>query len=147
MQLRQEPSVEQGIHTHWVGHMTIKTMTQTILLVEDDKKISMALSLRLKSMGYQVDSAADAVYAMNAAMRCQPEVVLLDINLPGGNGFVVADRLRASLALGATPIIFITASKNAGLRERAAQYSASAYLEKPFQAADLVEALDRFTRH
>jgi len=41
---------------------------QSVLVVEDDKKISMALSLRLKSMGYTVDSASDAVYAMNAAM-------------------------------------------------------------------------------
>lgn len=117
---------------------------QTILLVEDDKKISMALSLRLRSMGFQVDSAADAVYAMNAAIRCQPEVVLLDINLPGGDGFVVADRLRASTELGTTPIIFITASKDPEMRQRAAEYGACAFLEKPFQAAQLTEALHQF---
>jgi CheY-like chemotaxis protein len=117
---------------------------RTILLVEDDKKISMALSLRLRSMGFQVDSAADAVYAMNAAIRCQPEVVLLDINLPGGDGFVVADRLRASEDLGTTPIIFITASKNPELRERASTYGSCAFLEKPFQAAQLKEALQQF---
>jgi DNA-binding response OmpR family regulator len=64
---------------------------QTMQLVEDDKKICMALSLPLRSMGFQVGSATDAVYAMNAAIRCQSEVVLLDINLPGGDGFVVAD--------------------------------------------------------
>jgi len=118
---------------------------QTILLVEDDKKISQALSIRLRSMGFQVDSAADAVYAMNAAVRCQPEVILLDINLPGGDGFVVADRVRASHNLCSTPIIFITASKEPGLRARAAEYAASAYLEKPFQAAQLTEAIARFT--
>lgn len=117
---------------------------QTILLVEDDKKISMALSLRLRSMGYQVDSAADAVYAMNAAIRCQPEVILLDINLPGGSGFVVADRLRASNELGTTPIIFITASKDPDLRARAAEYGSCAYLEKPFQAAQLTEVIEQF---
>lgn len=119
----------------------------TILLVEDDKKISLALSLRLKSMGYHVDAAADAVYAMNAAIRCQPEAVLLDINLPGGDGFVVADRIRASAALCATPIIFITASQDPRLRQRAASYSACAFLEKPFQAFDLAEVLDRLTLH
>lgn len=120
-------------------------MTHTILLVEDDKKITMALSLRLQAMGYQVDSAADAVYAMKAAVRCQPEVVLLDINLPGGNGFVVADRLRSSVSLARIPIIFITASKDPEMRRRAASYGESAYLEKPFQAAQLVEAIDRFS--
>ncbi len=116
---------------------------QTILLVEDDKKITMALSLRLQSMGYQVDSAEDAVYAMKAAKRCNPEAVLLDINLPGGSGFVVADRLRSSNELGTTPIIFITASKDPELRARAASYPDAIFLEKPFQAAQLTAALDR----
>lgn len=116
---------------------------QTVLLVEDDKKISLALSLRLQSMGYDVNSAGDAVYAMNAAVRCNPEVVLLDINLPGGNGFVVADRLRASATLNKTPIIFITASREPGLRDRAAEYTDCRYIEKPFQAIELVEAIDQ----
>jgi len=116
---------------------------QSILVVEDDKKISMALSLRLKAMGYSVDSAADAVYAMNAAVRCHPEVVLLDINLPGGDGFVVADRLRASPELAMTPIIFITASKDPEMRRRAGEYAQSVFIEKPFQAAQLTDAIDQ----
>ncbi|MFK8081522.1 MAG: response regulator [Granulosicoccus sp.] len=115
---------------------------QNVLLVEDDKKITMALSLRLQSMGFAVDSAADAVYAMNAAVRCKPEVVLLDINLPGGDGFMVADRLRASHALGSTPIIFITASQDPEMRMRAGTYSASRFIEKPFQASQLTNAID-----
>lgn len=95
-------------------------------------------------MGFHVDSASDAVYAMKAAVRSKPEVILLDINLPGGSGFVVADRLRSSPELSATPIIFITASKDPEFRKRAASYGASAYLEKPFQAAQLTEALKKF---
>lgn len=113
----------------------------SVLLVEDDKKISMALSLRLKSMGYEVHAAADAVYAMNAAIRHKPEVVLLDINLPGGNGFVVADRLRASAELAGTPIIFITASQDPELRSKAGRYSASRFIEKPFQTMQLTDAI------
>lgn len=116
---------------------------QSVLVVEDDKKISMALALRLKSMGYTVDSVADAVYAMNAAIRSKPEVVLLDINLPGGDGFVVADRLRASAELGETPIIFITASRDPALRMRAGQYDDSRFIEKPFRAGELTEAIDQ----
>ncbi|MFK7858822.1 MAG: response regulator [Granulosicoccus sp.] len=116
---------------------------QSVLLVEDDKKITLALSLRLQSMGYSVDSAADAVYAMNAAVKCKPEVVLLDINLPGGDGFVVADRMRASNELGLTPIIFITASQDPEIRQRAGKYSASRFIEKPFQASQLTDAIDQ----
>lgn len=115
----------------------------SVLVVEDDKKISMALAVRLRSLGYEVDSAADAVYAMNAAIRCKPEVVLLDINLPGGDGFVVADRLRASPEMSSTPIIFITASKDPSIRMRAGQYSSSRFIEKPFQAGQLTDAIDQ----
>ena len=118
---------------------------QSILLIEDDKKISMALALRLTSMGYEVSSASDAVYAMNAAIRSRPEVVLLDINLPGGDGFVVADRMRASVELAGTPIIFITASKDPSLRMRAGDYAASRFIEKPFQSVQLTDAIDQLS--
>lgn len=116
---------------------------QSVLVVEDDKRISLALTMRLRSMGYQVDSAADAVYAMNAAVRCKPEVVLLDINLPGGDGFVVADRMRASMDLAGVPIVFITASKDPKIRSRAEEYGSSRFVEKPFQAAQLTDAIDQ----
>ncbi len=116
---------------------------QSVLVVEDDKRISLALTMRLRSMGYQVNSAADAVYAMNAAVKCKPEVVLLDINLPGGDGFVVADRMRASMDLAGIPIVFITASKDPKIRSRAEGYDSSRFVEKPFHAAQLTDAIDQ----
>lgn len=114
----------------------------SVLLVEDDQKISLAVTLRLRSMGYEVDSAYDAVYAMNAAMQVQPEVVLLDINLPGGDGFMVADKMRSSDQLSSTPIVFISASKDPRLKQQAASYSDSLFVEKPFQATELTQAID-----
>ena len=115
---------------------------KTILLVEDDKKISTALGYRLQSMGYKVESAMDAIYAMNETIRCRPDVILLDINLPGGDGFIVADRIRASTKVATTPVIFITASKSPEFRKRAEEFGAAGYLEKPFGVAELTEAID-----
>ncbi len=115
---------------------------KTILLVEDDKKISIALGYRLQSMGYNVQTALDAIFAMNETVRCRPDAILLDINLPGGDGFVVAKRIRASLQVATTPIIFITASKNTDFRQRAIELGAAGYLEKPFGVAELTEAID-----
>lgn len=115
---------------------------KTILLVEDDKKLSVALSLRLQSMGFNVKTAPDAITAMNEVVKIRPDAMLLDINLPGGNGFLVADRIRALSQISTTPLIFITASRETGLRERASQYGASGFLEKPFGAAALSEAVD-----
>ena len=113
-----------------------------VLVVEDDKKISMALNMRLKSLGYTVNTAADAVYAMNAAMKHRPEVVLLDINLPGGDGFVVADRIRSSSEFTGMPIVFISASRDPSLKVKASEYDSSRFIEKPFYASQLTDAID-----
>lgn len=115
---------------------------KTVLLIEDDKKITLAIGVRLKAMGYEVASAADAVSAVAQARKCKPDVVLLDINLPGGDGFVVAERLQTILQTAATPIIFITASKQSGLKERARALGAVAFLEKPFDATQLADAIE-----
>ena len=116
---------------------------KTLLLVEDDAKISLALGIRLRHSGYEVVTAPDAVHAMAQALKHAPDVVVLDINLPGGDGFLVAERLRSGPATATTPLIFITASKLPGLAERAAQLGAIALIEKPFSAAQLTEALSR----
>lgn len=115
---------------------------KTVLLVEDDKKITLAIGIRLKSMGYEVATAADAVSAVAQARKCKPDVVLLDINLPGGDGFLVAERLQSLMQTSATPIIFITASKQEGLKKRAMELGAVAFLEKPFDATQLADAIE-----
>ncbi|MFK8028720.1 MAG: response regulator transcription factor [Gammaproteobacteria bacterium] len=115
---------------------------KTILLVEDDRKLTLAVGVRLKSMGYEVVTALDAVSAVAQARKNSPDIVLLDINLPGGDGFVVANRLQSLMQTSATPIIFITASKQYGLKERAMEMGASAFLEKPFDATQLADAIE-----
>jgi len=115
---------------------------KTILLIEDDKKITLAIGIRLKSMGYEVASAADAVTAVTQAKKSKPDVVMIDINLPGGYGFMVAERLKALLETAITPIIFMTANKQPGLKERAKALGAVAFLEKPFDATQLSDAIE-----
>lgn len=113
----------------------------TILIIEDDKKVSMAVSIRLASMGYTVATAHDATTAVTTAKQCDPDLVLLDITLPGGDGFLVAERLRQNPETCAVPIIFITASKQPGLRARATTLQAAGFLEKPFKASRLLEVV------
>lgn len=115
---------------------------KTVLLVEDDKKITLAIGVRLKAMGYNVASAADAVTAVAQARKSQPDVLVIDINLPGGDGFLVAQRMQSLLQTSSTPIIFITASKQSGLKERAKDLGAVAFLEKPFDATQLADAIE-----
>ena len=113
-----------------------------ILLVEDDAKISLAIGMSLKAMGYELVTASDAVSAIAQARKGTPDVVILDINLPGGDGFIVAKRLQALVQTTAVPIIFITASKQEGLRERAMEVGATRFIEKPFGVTELADAIE-----
>jgi DNA-binding response OmpR family regulator len=111
-----------------------------ILIVEDDPNISKALSIRLKNAGYDVSVAPDAVTAVGAAVKKTPDLVLLDISLPAGDGFTVAERIQALIPT-ATPIIFLTASRKPGLREKAKELGAAAFFQKPYEADDLLGAI------
>lgn len=113
-----------------------------ILVVEDDRKIAKALSVRLRSLGYEVGFAYDANMALTHARDTSPDMVIIDINLPAGNGFQVAESLKQEPETSNTPFMFITASRKAGLRGQAMKIGAKSYLEKPFLASDLVSSIE-----
>jgi DNA-binding response OmpR family regulator len=112
-----------------------------ILIVEDDRKIGMSLSLRLNSVGYEALLAQDALLGVSMAVKNQPDLLILDISMPAGDGFQVAERVRA-LVLGSIPIIFLTASKQPSFRAKAAEMGATAFFEKPFKSNELLAAIE-----
>lgn len=115
-------------------------VVKTILIVEDDPRIAMALALRLKTAGYETALAHDARAGIDAALNERPDLVLLDISLPEADGFTVAERIQESLAA-PPPIIFLTASKRPEFRERATQLGAAGFFEKPYEHATLLAAV------
>jgi len=119
---------------------TAPTSTKKVLIVEDDRKIAMALSLRLQAAGYETVIAADALTGVSLAVKSVPQLVLLDISMPAGNGFTVAERMRNALST-PVPIIFLTASKQPGFRDRARELGAVGYFEKPYEADALLAAV------
>jgi CheY-like chemotaxis protein len=123
----------QGVHS---------LAMKTVLLVDDDNTFLLTIGVRLKSMGYTVYAAQDAVNAISAVRKNNPDVVVLDVSLPAGDGFLVADRLRNLVTSATTPIIFVTASEKAELRERAMKLGAVEFLQKPFDAATLADAIE-----
>ena len=114
-----------------------------ILIVEDDPKISLALSVRLKAQGYEVSTADNAISATSAASKAQPDLLLLDISMPGGNGFMAVELLQRNDITADIPFIFLTASKQPGLREKALELGASAFFEKPYDAEQLLAAVEQ----
>jgi DNA-binding response OmpR family regulator len=113
---------------------------KTILIVEDDEKIALSLSVRLKAANYEVEVAADAATALAAGSRHRPDLIILDITMPGDSGFVVAEQVRQHAA-SPPPILFLTASKMPGFRERAKELGAAGYVEKPFDGQTLLAAI------
>jgi CheY-like chemotaxis protein len=118
-------------------------MKKTILVVEDEPRIVEILTLRLTTAGYRVIAAADAVLAGMMALKHHPDLVLLDISMPGGNGLMVAERLQHLEATASIPVIFLTASSQPSLRARAMALGAVAFFEKPYDAHQLLAAIAR----
>ena len=108
--------------------------------MEDDTKIAAALAIRLAAAGYDVITALDGAEGMQLAVKERPDLLLMDIWMPVGLGFSVAQRLEAT-GLGDIPIIFITASKLKGLREAARRMGAVAFFEKPYDPEKLLAAV------
>jgi len=118
-----------------------------ILIVEDDPRIGFSLSIRLNAAGYEALLAQDALMAVSMAVKSQPDLLLLDISMPAGNGFQVAERVQA-LVSSAPPVIFLTASSQPSFRARAAELRAAAFFEKPFRGDELLDAIETaFSKH
>jgi CheY-like chemotaxis protein len=116
---------------------------QKILVVDDDQDIRQLLGHRLKAKGYEAVFAGDAIAAVNQARKEQPDLILLDLSMPAGDGYVVIDRLKAMPALEGIPVIVVSARDPQTEQERLAQSGADAYFHKPFDYDELVTAISR----
>lgn len=112
-----------------------------ILIVEDDKDVVNGLSIRLRANDYDVAVAYDASSAVTAARKAEPDLILLDLGLPGGDGYLVMQRLRSFPTLSGVPVVVITARAGTQHRDQAIQAGASYFLEKPVDNDDLLATL------
>jgi DNA-binding response OmpR family regulator len=109
-----------------------------ILLVDDDPDVRLAMHVRLKANGYDTCFASDALASISEARKQQPNLVILDLGLPGGDGFVVIERLKRHPSLAVIPIIVVSARDVSGNRERAIKAGAKVYLQKPVDNVELL---------
>src|ERR671939_848417 len=112
-------------------------MASKILVVEDDQDIRQLLHLQLTGDGHETAFARDAATAVSVARKERPDLILLDLGLPAGDGFVVMERLRAIPELEMIPIIVITA-RDPYEAEKAVAMGARSFFHKPFEAAELL---------
>ncbi|MBT0963300.1 HD-GYP domain-containing protein [Denitromonas iodatirespirans] len=109
-----------------------------ILAVDDTPASLRLLTDILRGEGYQVRSAISGELALGAAMRQPPELVLLDINMPGMDGFEVCTRLKQDERTRDLPVIFVSASAETGEKVKGLQIGAVDYVTKPFQREELL---------
>lgn len=122
-----------------------ETKQQTILVIDDDPDLAMGLAVRLRSHGYTVTAAPDAITGFARVLNDSPDLVLLDLGLPGGDGLTVLDRIRTNLQTQFIPVVVLTA-RDLSFQERARDLGAQAYLQKPVDNDLLIETVEKFAQ-
>jgi two-component system KDP operon response regulator KdpE len=112
-----------------------------LLLIEDDKDTVRAMAVRLKSQGYDLVVASDAISAISTARKEKPDLIILDLGLPGGDGFVVMQSLRSNHELMMVPIIVVSARDPKYSEPLAIQAGAHAFFQKPFETTELLSSI------
>ena len=114
-----------------------------VLLIEDEPHIAEAIQFILMRAGWRVSVRADGAQALQAIAQERPDVVVLDLMLPGRSGLEILSDLRADPALADLPVLMLSARSQQRDREAAGRAGATAFLAKPFANADVLAAVRR----
>jgi two-component system, OmpR family, alkaline phosphatase synthesis response regulator PhoP len=109
-----------------------------VLVADDDPDILLLMTLTLERDGYDVVVAKDGLGALEAAVERVPHLVLLDLMMPGLDGYEVARRIRGEPTTKDLPIVIVTAAAEESQAARALEAGADAYMKKPFSPRELL---------
>jgi CheY-like chemotaxis protein len=118
-------------------------MMANILVVDDDELMIELISDLLTDEGHNVRSALDGRSGFEAATKETPTLIILDMNMPGMDGFAVAQALKANPATASIPIIAFTGMGSSGDYDAAYEAGCIAFIAKPLQPAQLIEVVER----
>jgi CheY-like chemotaxis protein len=112
-----------------------------ILIVDDNADIRLGMHLRLKANQYETFFAADAFAGIAEARKHRPDLIILDLGLPAGDGFIVMERLQQVPYLAVIPVIVVSARDGLGNQKRAYDAGAKAFLQKPVNDVELLAVI------
>ncbi|MEA2007853.1 MAG: response regulator [Chloroflexota bacterium] len=121
--------------------------TPIILCVEDNQRNRTLVKRILEYEGYEVQEAESAHQALEILKSMTPDLILMDINMPEVDGFMLTHQLRKQPKLSNTPIIAITANAMKGDRERTLQAGCDSYIEKPIEVDLLIAQVNSYLDH
>ena len=116
----------------------------SVLVVEDNEKNLYLIAFILEKMGHRVLRAVTGEEGVAAALRERPDLILMDIQLPGIDGFEATKRIRASEATAGIPIVAITSLAMTGDRERLLAAGCNGYIEKPIDPDTIMSQIAAF---
>jgi two-component system cell cycle response regulator DivK len=119
---------------------------QRILIVEDKANSRELLRTVLEQQGYAVEEAQDGEQALTRIRQQAPDLVLMDLNMPGRNGYDVLQEIRNNLKLASLPVVAVTANAMPGDRERVLAAGFTGYISKPVALSQLREEVNRLLR-
>jgi len=120
-------------------------MGKHVVLVEDETNIAEAIRFLLGREGWRVETLANGATAVEVIRNASPDLVMLDVMLPGKSGFEILKELRADAALADLPILMLTARGQTRDREIALEAVVSRFMTKPFSNADMLAAVRDLT--
>ena len=115
-----------------------------ILVVDDEPDILKVVTFRVKKLEYEVVTATNGQEALDLIQKEEPDLILLDIELPVMNGYEVCQRVKTNEKLKHIPIIFLSANSASKIAERAKEFNADDYLIKPFDSEELLKKIKNF---
>ncbi len=121
-------------------------MNKRILLIEDNEQNRYLVTYLLQARGWEVSHAVDGAAGLSKANEIDPALILLDIQLPGMDGYAVARALRENPKLDGIPVVAVTSYAMAGDRERCIESGCDGYLEKPIDPQTFAAQVEQFVR-
>jgi DNA-binding response OmpR family regulator len=112
-----------------------------ILVIDDDPEVRLSMQVRLKANGYDVVFAEDGVASIAETRKHNPDLIVLDLGLPAGDGFTVMERLRSNINMSSIPVIVVSGRDRHVNRTRALEAGAQAFLQKPFDSVQLLSVI------
>jgi CheY-like chemotaxis protein len=114
-----------------------------ILVADDDKEMVKLLATMLRRAGYEVVVSVDGCQAMDAACKYQPDLLILDVNMPAGGGLSVQERCQNLPAMCNCPVVYVTGDKSDTIVDRAIELGAVGILYKPFDHDQMLHVVRR----
>ena len=118
-------------------------MKKKILIVDDSATVVRICSERLKHEGYEIYSANDGYQGLKRAKEVNPDVILLDLQMPAGGGVHTFENLKASVYTSAIPIIFITAFNEKKVKQLIMEIGADGFIPKPINYPELLKMIKK----